>query len=202
MSRRVTIQTPLGELLQLRKLTGREANSELFALDVELLSPSAQIDPKALLGKNATVAIETAGGAVRHLDGIVTRFGMAGQDHRHHAYRMRLSPWLWLATRRTDFRVFQSKTVPQIVAEVLSRYGQPMEQRLTRSYRAWDYCVQYDESDQNFVARLMEHEGIYWYHEHSAGQHVLVLADDVLGAHHPVPGFPGGLASAASAPPS
>ncbi|RAR71258.1 type VI secretion system secreted protein VgrG, partial [Paracidovorax anthurii] len=165
MSRRVTIQTPLGEQLQFRRLRGREDISQLFSLDIELQSEDKDIDPKALLGKNATVVVETQDGGKRYIDGIVTRFGMQGQDHRFYAYRLRLQPWLWLASRKSDFKIFQNKTVPQIIEEVLGTYGFPMEQKLTRGYRTWDYCVQYDESDFQFVSRLMEHEGIYYYHQ-------------------------------------
>ena len=188
MKRRVTIQTPLGDQLKFRQLQGSEEISQLFTLDVDLLSESKSIDPKALLGKNATIVVETEGGGTRYIDGIVTRFGMQGQDHRMYSYRARLSPWLWLATRKTDFKVFQNKTVPEIIEEVLGKYGYPLDKKLNRSYRTWDYCVQYNESDCQFVSRLMEHEGIYYYHQHSAGQHVLTLADDIVASHSPLPG--------------
>ncbi|MDA8445153.1 type VI secretion system Vgr family protein [Paracidovorax valerianellae] len=188
MTRRVTIQTPLGEQLQFRRLQGREDLSQLFALDVDLLSESKSIDPKALLGKHASIVVETEVGGRRYLDGIVTRFGLQGEDHRYYSYRLRLNPWLWLATRKSDFRVFQNKTVPDIIEEVLGKYGHPLQKRLTRAYRSWDYCVQYDETDCAFVSRLMEHEGIYYYHQHGAGQHTLTLADDIVASHSPLPG--------------
>ncbi|MEA9585915.1 type VI secretion system tip protein TssI/VgrG [Xanthomonas sp. WHRI 10064A] len=188
MTRRVTIQTPVGDQLQFRQLKGEEAISQLFRFDIDLLSDSKGIDPKALLGKNATVVVETQGGGVRHLDGIVTRFGMQGEDHRYYAYRLELSPWLWLATRKSDFKIFQGKTAPEIIEQVLGKYGYPMEKRLTRSYRTWDYCVQYNETDYQFVSRLMEHEGIYYFHQHNAGQHTLTLADDIVASHSPLPG--------------
>jgi len=188
MSRRVTLQTPLGAALQFRQLRGHEALSELYALDIDLLSSDKNIDPKALLGKSATIVVETEGGAKRYIDGIVSRFGLQGQDHRLYSYKLILRPWLWLASLKSDFRIFQFKTVPDILQEVLSPYGQPMELRLTRSYRAWDYCVQYHESDHNFVSRLCEHEGIYTYYRHAAGQHTLVFADDIQACHDPLPG--------------
>ncbi len=189
MTRRVTINTPLADQLQLRRLQGREEISHLFALEIDLLSESDSIDPKALLGKGATVVVETQDGGKRYIDGLVTAFGMRGQDeHRNFLYRARLSPWLWLATRRSDFRIFQNKTVPDIINEVLGIYGHPMQQRLTRSYRTWEYCVQYNETDFQFVSRLMEHEGICYYHQHSAGQHVLTLGDDIVASHDPLQG--------------
>ncbi|WP_375576379.1 type VI secretion system Vgr family protein [Paracidovorax oryzae] len=188
MTRRVTIQTPLGEQLQFRQLRGSEELSQLFSFDIDLLSEGRDIDPKALLGKTATVEIETEGGGKRYLDGLVTRFGMQGQDHRLYSYHLRLQPWLWVATRRQDLRIFQFKTVPQIVQEVLGRYGYPMQLKLTRAYRAWDYCVQYGESDFDFVSRLLEHEGAYYYFQHASGQHTLVIADDIVAGHEPLPG--------------
>ncbi|WP_336692619.1 type VI secretion system Vgr family protein [Delftia acidovorans] len=188
MTRRVTIHTPLGEQLHFRELRGQENISQLFSLDVEMLSESESIDPKALLGKNATIEIETQGGGRRFIDGIVTRFGMQGQDHRHYAYKARLSPWLWLATRQSDFRIFQNQTVPDIIEQVLGVYGHPLQKKLTRAYRSWDYCVQYNESDCDFVSRLMEHEGIYYFFEHASGQHTLVLCDDIIASHSVLPG--------------
>ena len=188
MTRRVTIHTPLGEQLHFRELRGQENISQLFSLDVEMLSESESIDPKALLGKNATIQIETQGGGRRFIDGIVTRFGMQGQDHRHYAYKARLSPWLWLATRKSDFRIFQNQTVPDIIEQVLGVYGHPLQKKLTRAYRSWDYCVQYNESDCDFVSRLMEHEGIYYFFEHASGQHTLVLCDDIIASHSVLPG--------------
>ncbi|MDH4417008.1 MAG: type VI secretion system tip protein TssI/VgrG [Acidovorax sp.] len=188
MTRRVTIQTPLGEQLQFRKLDGTEALNELYSLDIDLVSPSKGVDPKALLGKAVSVVVETEGLGKRYLSGLVTHFGMQGQDHRWASYKLRLRPWLWVATRKTDFKIFQHMTVPDIIMEVLGKYGFPIEKKLTRTYRTWDYCTQYGESDYNFVARLLEHEGAYYYFTHSAGSHTLVLADDIVGSHGPLPG--------------
>jgi len=188
MTRRVTIHTPLGDELHFRELRGQENISQLLSLDVEMLSENESIDPKALLGKNATIEIETQGGGRRFIDGIVTRFGMQGQDHRHYAYKARLSPWLWLATRKSDFRIFQNLNVPDIIEQVLGVYGHPMQRKLTRAYRSWDYCVQYNESDCDFVSRLMEHEGIYYFFEHASGRHTLVLCDDIIASHGALPG--------------
>lgn len=189
MTRRVTIQTPQGESLQFRQLVGREALSQLYAFDVDLLGNSNNIDPKTLLGKVSTVAVETESGGVRYLSGIATRFGLEQEDARHSFYRLRLRPWLWLATRRSDFRIFQGKSVPDILTDVLGSYGYPIEKKLTRSdYRQWDYCVQYHESDFSFIARLCELEGIYYHFRHEATQHVLVFADDIASSHSPLPG--------------
>ncbi|GKS74438.1 type VI secretion system tip protein VgrG [Acidovorax sp. SUPP950] len=188
-NRRVTIQTPLGEALQFRQLKGSEALSGLFEFEIDLISKSKGIDPKALLGLAATVVVETEGLGRRYLDGIATGFGMQGQDtSANYAYRMVLRPWLWVATRRSDFRIFQEMTVPDIVESVLQKYGQPMQKKLSRAYRVRPYTVQYHETDFAFIARLCESEGIYWYFEHQPGSHTLVFADDVMGSHSPLPG--------------
>lgn len=189
MGRRVTISTPLGDALQFRELNGREAMSELFEFDIELISDSKTIDPKALLGQSATLTLETQGQGQRFLNGLITQFGMQGQNLRFASYRLKLRPWLWLGTRRADFRIFQNQSVPDIVSAVLGPYGYPLLQKLCRSYRSWDYCVQYNETDTNFVCRLLEHEGISYHFEHSEGQHTLVLGDDTLGSHSPLPGY-------------
>jgi type VI secretion system secreted protein VgrG len=188
MKRRVTIRTPLGEALQFHRLAGREALSQAYAFDLDLLGSSNALDPKSILGKPATVVMETESGAPRYLAGLVTRFGLSHEDDRQAFYKMRLRPWLWLATRRSDFRIFQDQTVPEIVAGVLGRYGYPLEQKLSRSYSAWTYCVQYREDDFSFVSRLCEHEGIYYYFRHEAEQHVLVFADDIASSHGPLSG--------------
>ncbi|SFQ73955.1 type VI secretion system secreted protein VgrG [Variovorax sp. OK605] len=187
MKRRVEISTPLGDALKFHRLVGREALSQAYVFDVELLGNSNAIDPKALLGKSATVTVQTETG-LRHLAGVVTRFGLLQEDARQSFYKMRLRPWLWLASRSSDFRIFQGQTVPEIIAAVLGRYGYPMEQKLSRSYRTWTYCVQYDEDDFSFIARLCEHEGIYFCFRHEAKQHVLVFADDIASSHGPLPG--------------
>jgi len=160
MTRRVSIQTPMGKALQFHRLTGREALSQLHDFDVDLLGTSNSVDPKMLLGKTATVAVKTESGDTRPLGGVIASFGLTGEDARHSFYQMKLRPWLWLATRRSDFHVFRGRTVPDIVSDVLEGYGYPMERRLAREYRVWDYCVQYDESDFSFVSRLCELESI------------------------------------------
>lgn len=188
MTRRVTIRTPMGEALQFHRLAGREALSQLYAFEIDLLGSSNGIDPRMLLGKPATVEVRTESGDTRHLGGVVASFGLTGEDARHSFYRMRLRPWLWLATRRSDFRIFQNKTVPEIVADVLGGYGYPVEKRLGRDYRVRDYCVQYHESDFSYVSRLCELEGICYYFRHEAQRHVLVFADDIASSHDPLPG--------------
>jgi type VI secretion system secreted protein VgrG len=189
MPRIFTAHTPLGpEALKFRRLSGDEAVARLFEFRLECLSPSPALTLNDLLGQDITVEIETQGPGRRYLNGQVSRFALTGREGRYHRYEATLRPWLWYLTRRADCRIFQQQTVPQILDAVFAFYGFPVKKRLTGRYRPWDYCVQYRESDFNFVSRLMEHEGIYYYFEHALGVHTLVLADS-LAAHDPFPGY-------------
>lgn len=190
MERLVDATTPLGEALWFRKMRGTEAVSSLFEFDVTFHSKQHGLSAKAMLGKDITLKVETeGGGGVRHFNGICTRFGGGGREGEHLLYTARMRPWLWLAGRRSDCKIFQFKKVPDIISEVLGKYGFALLPKLTKTYREWDYCVQYQETDLNFVMRLMEHEGIYFYFEHQDGSHTLVLADD-FSSHSPLPGKP------------
>ena len=187
MPRVIEALTPLApDDLIFHAMTGMEALSTLFDFNLTLVSKQKDIAPKALLGKDITVAIDTEqDGPKRHLSGLCTRFAMVGRHKQYHIYQASLKPWLWLASRRSDSKIFQQQKVPDIIESVLGKYGFPIKRALSASYRTWDYCVQYHETDLNFVSRLMEHEGIYYYFEHSAGKHILVLADG-LGSHQPL----------------
>ena len=188
--RLVDVVTPLGEALWFRQMTGTEALSSLFELDVIFHSKNAGLSAKAMLGKDVTLKVETEGGkSTRFFNGICTRFGAGGREGEFLVYTAKLRPWLWLASRRSDCKIFQFKKVPDIISEVLGKYGFALSNKLKKSYREWDYCVQYQETDLNFVMRMMEHEGIYFYFEHAQGSHTLVLVDDIS-CHSPLPGKP------------
>jgi type VI secretion system secreted protein VgrG len=192
MERVVKAHTPLGEdQLMFRSMHGTEGLSQLFEFEVDLLSPSAAIDMKAVLGKPLTLEIRTAG-APRFLNGQVVRFSMIGREggttSRHTVYRATVRPWLWYLTRTSDNKIFQNKSVIEVLDEVFADYGFAFEKKLSGSYRQWEYCVQYQETDFAFVCRLMELEGIYYYFKHENGQHTLVLADDIS-AHEPTPDY-------------
>lgn len=188
MTRSIIADTPVGETLWFSSLTGREALSELFEYRVKLKSESFSVSPDSLLGLPFTVAADALGGAKRHLSGHCTRFAFSGKSGRYYEYEAIVRPTLWYASRGVDNKVFQHKRVPDIIKEVLGKYPVLIADRLSGNYRVFDYCVQYRETDLNFVNRLMEHEGIYYFFEHSAGSSTLVLADS-LGSHKPFAGY-------------
>jgi type VI secretion system secreted protein VgrG len=193
MTRVVRAHTPLDESqLLFRSMRGTEGLSQLFEFEVDLLSPDAGIDLKSMLGKPLALEIQTAvAGSPRFLNGQVVRFAAVGREggtSRHMVYSATVRPWLWYLTRSSDNKIFQGKSVVEVIEEVFADYGFAYENKLCENYRQWEYCVQYNESDFAFVSRLMELEGIYYYFKHDKNQHTLVLADD-LGAHEPMPGY-------------
>ena len=189
-SRPIIAHTPLDDSLTFKQMTGHEGLSQLFEFEVELLANNFNLDLKQLLGKPLTLEIATTS-APRYLSGQIVRCVMVGRESstsRNYVYKVAVKPWLWYLTQTSDNKIFQQKTVPDIIKEVLGEYGYPYEMKLTGSYRSWEYCVQYQETDFAFISRLMEHEGLYYYFKHDKGQHTLVMTDDI-GSHAPVPGY-------------
>ena len=190
--RMIAVNTPLGEdVLVFGRMTATEQLGRLFEFDVELFSEKTDIQIADLLGKNVTIRSELPNKrGTRYFNGFVTRFGYIGtRGLRYGAYRATLSPWLWFLTRTSDCRIFQNKKVPDIIKELFREQGfTDFKDKLSGSYREWEYCVQYRETDFNFVNRLMEQEGIYYYFTHENGKHTLVLADG-YGSHGKFPNY-------------
>jgi type VI secretion system secreted protein VgrG len=160
------------------RFTATEGISELFAVELILTSDDRDIPFAEVVGKPALFMLETDQSAPRHIHGMVSRFRRDEEGKKFSVYRAVLVPKLWRLQHRHDARIFQGKSVPEILAEVLDGGGVTDRRvALTRSYAPREYCVQYRESDFAFVSRLMEEEGIYYFFEHSEDQHVMVLAD-------------------------
>ena len=117
----------------------------------------------------------------------MSRFSQLPGEDRLARYQADVVPWMWFLTRTADCRIFQNKNVPDIVQEVFRDFGfQDFEVRLQGTYDPWDYCVQYRETACNFILRLLEQEGIFFFFKHEKGKHILVLADAAM-AHLPCP---------------
>ena len=185
----ITLHSPLPpEDLLFESMHCSEGLSMLGEMQLGLVSAKADLKPEDLLGKPVTVTVQLREDAKRHFNGYVTRFSNGARSGRYYGYQASVRPWLWFLTRTADCRIFQELSVPEIVKKVFEDHaGANFEFKLFRSYRKWVYCVQYRESDYNFIARLLEHEGIYWYLEHSDGQHKVVLVDS-QSAHDAAPG--------------
>jgi type VI secretion system secreted protein VgrG len=186
----VTITTPLApDALVFRSMDGRESLSEPFEYSVDLVGSTGDIKLTDLLGLTVCVRIELSGQAFRYFHGYVTAFELVDSSHGGYAYRATIHPWLWLLTQTTDCRIFQNKSIPDIVKQVFGDRGfADFEDSLTEDYPLLDYVVQYRETDFNFVTRLLEEAGIYYFFKHSADTHTLVLAD-AYSAHEAVSGY-------------
>jgi type VI secretion system secreted protein VgrG len=185
-----TLTTPLpAPQLRFESMRHTSALGELEEMQLHLLSDQPDLEPAKLLGQPVDLAVALREGAKRHFCGIVTRFGIGRHQGRWFGYQATVRPWVWFLTRTADCRIFQDQTVPEIVQAVFKDHGAIANYKfdLVRSYRKRVYCVQYRETDFNFVARLLEDEGIYWYFEHREGEHQLVLVDAPT-AHQPMPG--------------
>ena len=188
--RAVEFTTPLGEnVLLIKSLVGTEELGRLYKFELELISENTQINFDDIIGQNVTIRMNVKNGKIRYFNGYVSCFIQSDPEGPFARYHATVTPWLWFLTQASDCRIFQKKTVPQIIEEVLKGHGfDNYEPRLTGDYRSWEYCVQYRETDFNFVSRLMEQEGIYYYFSHEKDSHTLILADS-LSTHESCPGY-------------
>ena len=176
----VSITTPLADALEVAGFSGEEAISQPFLFHVDLTSVSASIDFTQIVGKPVAVKLSLPDGEAQYLNGIVTSFGQGGQNERGAAtYYARVEPWLALLRMNVNYRIFQNLTVPQIIDQSFTNLGlTDYKNSLTGTYEAREYCVQYGETTLDFVSRLMESEGIFYFFTHTADAHTMVLADD------------------------
>ncbi|ARU58834.1 type VI secretion system export protein [Oleiphilus messinensis] len=180
----IKLGTPLGDdVLVIQRFAGVEAVSRTFKFEIIALSEQDGIDETKLIGKAVTVSINTSDGEIRYFNGIVTRFGTGPMlDGRYREYKMVIEPWFQLLNYRSDCRIFQEKTAKDIIESIFSDLGfTDYQWKLQGSPASRTYCVQYRESDFNFVCRLLEEEGIFYYFKHENGTHTLVLCDYVKG---------------------
>jgi type VI secretion system secreted protein VgrG len=193
MAHAITLTSSLGSSLLFANMTATESLGRLFSYRLETISKNAEVDLRALLGTPMTVKLVPPQGDTRYFNGIVCEGEQGGfvtiDNVRYAVYTFKLVPKPWLCTRRRDCRIYRSMSVPQIIQSVLGDIGYgDLKLSLSGSYPARDYCVQYRESDFDFISRLMEQEGIYYFFTHAESTHTMVLADG-LGAHSAAPGF-------------
>ena len=183
-NRLLKITTPLGEdFLLLNRLSATEEISSLFAFDVELLHDEGDertfdptfIDVKTSLGQEVSIDIYQRDGTTRTLSGIVNYFSQRQRDRRFTYYRATIVPNVWVLTQTSQSRIFQHKSVPDILKEVFKGFNVSYETQGV--FHPRNYCVQYRETDFDFASRLMEEEGIYYFFEHTGGKNKLIVAD-------------------------
>jgi len=193
MTNRITAHTPLStDELMFWSLTGHEGLSQPFQFTVDLLSTDSAIDRQALLNQSVTVEIPLLNNlGSRYLNGKVTAVGLSSQElnnNRYSVYQLRLEPDFWPLMLERNQRIFQNQRLPDIIKTLLTECGVNVEDKLTGNYRVWEYCVQYQESTFNYISRLMELEGIYYYFRHELGKHTMVLTDSA-DQHQPFTGY-------------
>jgi type VI secretion system secreted protein VgrG len=167
-----------------------EAISQPYTLEALLAAPpDVSVDEKTLLGQNALLAVHLGEDGDRFFHGVVSRITRweATTSQESLRYRITVVPRWWTLKHTRNSRIFQEKTVPEIVHEVLGDALVEHRLELNGSYSKRTYCVQYRESDFDFVSRLLEEEGIFYFFEHAEDAHTLVLSDTSLGCP-PMPG--------------
>ena len=175
----LTLDTPLGpNQFLLESFSGREAISGLFSFQASVRSVDEGFEPKQLIAKPVTVSLRLQDGEYRSFNGYVESLsaGQAASRGQRH-YRLNIVPWLWFLTRTSDCRIFQNQTVPAILQSIFAELGYADHDfsRVGKACRPRDYCVQYRETDLNFVLRLLQEEGLYFTFRHEPKRHVLVV---------------------------
>jgi type VI secretion system secreted protein VgrG len=177
--RPIKVKTPLGEdVLLLERFDGKEAISQPFEFHLHMVSTQKALDLNALINQSITLYLRLPDNRTyRHINGKCRSARQLELDMGLTTYQLEMVPWLWFLTQRTNCRFFLDKTVPEILELIFGEHGGTYQLSLNRSYEKRKYCVQFRETDFNFVSRLMEEEGISYYWEQSESSHKMVLMD-------------------------
>ncbi len=186
--RPIGVLTPLGtDKLLLTSFTGDERLSGLFSFTLSMMSEEGGIIPLDLVGKRVDFFVRFPDGKERFFNGLVKRLAYSGKDDHQHLYQAEVVPWLWLLTRGSDCRVHvsdKSKNAKEIIDGLLKDLGfSDYKWKLKREPEKRQYCVQYHETHFDFLSRLLEEEGIFYYFSHTQGKHELVMTDHVNGVY-------------------
>ena len=189
--RTIAVQTPFGRDLAFVELKGVEGLSTLYEYRLILTSKNPNLAATDIIGQTIAVTIDTKGGE-RVLNGLVTDFGYLSEDideQSYHLYTCIMRPSMWYLTQRYDSRVFVDKDILEITRTILDEFGFPYEIQCQNSYRKYGHSTQYQETSFNYLNRLFEQEGLYYYFTHTEGNNTLIIVDD-NSAHPPIQGNP------------
>ncbi|MBV6324937.1 type VI secretion system Vgr family protein [Duganella violaceipulchra] len=174
----LTVSSPFGDNdLLLDAVEGSEGISELFKFNLHMRSGSTNLSAATVVGKSMTVTLDVTGGTTRYITGMVSRFIQSGFDQDFATYEAEVVPMLWLLTLSRDRKIYQAKSVADIVKAVLGDFSITFDDKLTQTYDPVDYIVQYDETAFDFICRLMEQAGIFYFFTFSSSAHTMVLGD-------------------------
>jgi len=177
----VTVTPDPGFKLVFDSMTGTEALGRPFLYELQMSSVKAQGELMSLLGSSVTVSITLPDNSKRYFNGIAARLAYAGLQGGAFSYRIELRPWIWLLSRTQDCQIFQNMSAYAIISQIFQKAGfsdvQDKRQNQAGS-TVLEYCVQYRETAFDFVTRLMEEWGLYYFFQHADGKHTLVICDD------------------------
>ncbi|EFW77924.1 type VI secretion system tip protein VgrG [Pseudomonas savastanoi] len=173
------LANPEQELL-LGSFRGSEGLSRAYQFDLLLVCQDSGVELKSMMGQHVVIEIELADGSPRYIAGYLTRFASGGSDGGMAKYTATLNPWFSMLKNRFDTRIFQGNTVEEVVTQVFAMCTafSKHEFRLSKPLKRYTYITQYRESDFNFVQRLLEEEGMFYYFEHTAEGHTMIICDD------------------------
>ncbi len=182
-NRLMQITTPLAyDYLLISRVAATEGLSRLFSFEVELLheeeNPGFEptvVDATQMLGQGVTITVDQRDGTKRNFNGMINQFSQGNRNTRFSFYYATIVPHVWILTQNHQSRIFQHKSVPDILREVLS--GFEVSYELQGTFKPRNYCAQYNESDFDFISRLMEEEGFYYYFEHGENTHKMIIAN-------------------------
>jgi len=179
VGRPIRLDTKLGkDVLLLEEFTGGEGVSQQFSFHLRAVSTNGAIDLEGLLQTPVVMTLVQAGGGERYFHGIVSRAVRLERAKGLTTYTLEVVPWTWFLSLSTDCRIFKKTSVPDIIKEVFKVEGQTdFQVKLQGTYAPREYCVQYRETNLDFISRLMEDEGIFYFFEHTAAKHTLVITD-------------------------
>ena len=175
--RLISISSPLNkDELLLTSFQGGEYISRLFEFQLEVLSANVTLEPEKLVGEQVTVTLQN--NEERNFTGYVSRFSFGEiKANNLRQYKLTIVPWLWFLTKTNNQRIFQDMNTKDIVSKIFSDYGFNAFDFKATGGSTREYCVQYGESDFDFISRLLEEEGIAYYFKHDKEGHTLYLVD-------------------------
>ena len=163
--------------LLLDALEGSEGVSELFKFHLYMRSGNTSLAAARIVGQPVTVTLMVDGVAKRYISGICSRFVQSGYDRDFAVYEAEVVPKLWLLTLSRNRKIYQGLGIDAILKDVLGDFRITFSDQLTKTRAPLDYCVQYDETAFDFISRLMERAGIFYFFSFSSSGHTLVLGD-------------------------
>ncbi|MDX8000570.1 type VI secretion system tip protein VgrG [Xenorhabdus sp. Reich] len=192
MEKIIIAHSSLGDdTLIFKSLKGEEKLSNIYSFEVELFSEKKDLDIKSLRNKQICIEIknpEDMSAKSRYLNGLIREAIICDYyDGYFYLYKIIVQPALFTLTLNKDFKIWQKKTAPEIIKDILDKHKVKFKNELNSKYQSLEYCTQYKETDFDFLSRLMEREGIYYYFQHSESDHTLILADSPQ-SHSALPG--------------